>query len=147
MGQLLETINNIAPIGDLSERASLVTFWLLPTKILDFKSLELKYRETIMTKQSLWNKTFDSSVILDVRVGNYILHHQSGAMKKSQLQDEYIEFKLRDIPNVFIFLMASISSKKMVTYKSNEINNFLKDSFEHCSQHSKLFENIWRELL
>lgn len=146
MVALLETINRVAPIGGLYRR-QLVTHWLLPTDNYSFKSLEQKYRETFITQQPIWKKVFDSSVIIDVKLNDLILHHQSGAMHPRQLRDDYAIFKLENIPKAFLFLWASVHSDKVVKYSEQDIHRFLSKSFEHCENHSELFEEIWRGIL
>ncbi len=144
MVELIETVNKIAPIEELSER-HLITCWLKPVKISSFKELERKYRETMMIKQPVWGKTFDSSVILDAKIGKFTLHHQSGPMKIQQLRKDYTTFSLNNIPNVFLFLLVSIWSKELVKYTYKDIYEFLTSSSTHCENHSVLFENIWGE--
>lgn len=146
MVTLLESVNKIAPIGDLSERR-LITHWLLPSNRYNFKSLERRYRETMMIQQPIWGKTVDSSVILDTRIGNLTLHHQSGPMKPKQLREDFAIFRLDNIPNSFLFLWVSIHSKKMIKYSPTDIRDFMNSSFEYCEHHSKLFENIWGEMI
>ncbi len=143
---LLETINKVAPIGKLA-RKQLITYWLLPTENYSFKSLEQKYRQTLITEQPIWKNAFDSSVIIDIKVDDLILHHQSGPMGTRQLRDEYTIFKLENIPSIFIFLWTSILGDEVVEYSGQDIRTFLASSFEHCKYHSELFEGIWREIL
>ena len=142
---LLDNINAVAPIGKLSRR-NLITHWLLPAPNYDFKALEQKYRETIMVPKPFCQGTVDSSIILDISVRDGILHHQSGAMWPQQL-DDYLYFKAADIPKAFLFLWASIEEKKMVNYSSEEMQNYLLMSFNHCKSHSEAFERIWEGIL
>jgi hypothetical protein len=146
MVALLQTINKVAPIGKLSRR-ELITHWILPAEGYRFKSLEQKYRETFVTHQPAWKNVFDSSVIIDMRINDLILHHQSGAMKTKQLRQEFAEFKLESVPKVFLFLSAAIESDKVVEYSAEDINRFLATSLEHCKHHSELFADTWRKIL
>ena len=143
MVALLETINKVAPIGRLSKR-ELVTHWILPTEGHDFKSLELKYRGVFIAQQPIWENVFDSSVIMDIKVRDLILHHQSGAMGTRQLKQDYAVFRLESIPRVFLFLWVTAESDKVVEYSGQDINRFLTTSFEHCKHHGELFEENWR---
>ena len=146
MVALLHTIDRVASIGELA-RKQLTTYWLLPTESHSFKSLERKYRDTLIAQQPIWKNVSDSSVITDIKINDLTLHHQSGPMRIGQLRSEYTEFKLDDIPRVFLFLWASIHSYEVVKYSTEDIRRFLFASFEHCKHHSKLFEGIWREVL
>lgn len=143
---LLNRINAVAPIGKLSHKI-LITHWLLPTPNYDFSALEQKYKETMIAQKPICEGTSDSSVILDISTSDGILHHQSGAMKIKQLVDEYLLFKLDNISKVFLFLWASIEEEKVVKYSSEEIQNYLLRSFNHCKSHSEAFERIWEEVL
>jgi len=140
---LLETINRVAPIGACSKR-ELTCHWLLPMESYSFRLLERKYRGTLIAKQPIWKGVYDSSVITDIEVDDLILHHQSGAMKKRQLLDEYVAFNRKDIPKVFLFLLTSVYSDKVIKYSSEDIHKFLITAFGHCERHSRLFEDIWR---
>lgn len=62
---LLKNINAVATINRLSSR-TVTTRWLLPTPDYDFSSLERKYRETMMTQQSIQDGALGSSVILEI---------------------------------------------------------------------------------
>jgi hypothetical protein len=146
MVALLQTINKVAPIGKLSRR-ELITHWILPAEGYRFKSLEQKYREMFITSQPTWQNVFDSSVIIDMRINDLILHHQSGAMRIKQLRQEFAEFKLESIPKVFLFLWATIESDKVVEYSAEDIDQFLATSLEHCKHHIDLLEEIWRKIL
>jgi hypothetical protein len=146
MVALLQTINKVAPIGKLSRR-ELITHWILPAEGYRFKSLEQKYREIFITHQPPWKNVFDSSVIIDMRINDLILHHQSGAMKTKQLRQEFVEFKLGNVPRVFLFLWATIESDRLVEYSAEDINHFLTTSLQHCKHHSELLEETWRKIL
>jgi len=143
---LLDRINGVAPIDQLTGRM-IITDWLLPTPSYDFAALEQKYRKTMMTPQSIQDGTFDSSVILDSKVKDWILHHQSGAMSVKQLLRDYLAFKPDNVPNVFLFLLTSIEETKVVQYSNEEMRNFLAKSFALCKSHSDAFERIWEGVL
>jgi hypothetical protein len=146
MAALLETVNKVAPINALSTR-KLITHWILPIENYTFKTLEEKYRKIFFTQKSIWTNTFDSSVLIDMKVKGLILHHQSGAMGRKQLRQDFASFKLDNIPSVFLFLWASIENNKIIKYSNKDINLFLTTSFQHCKHHSEVFEDIWRQNL
>jgi hypothetical protein len=146
MVALLETINNVAPIGKLCRR-EFITYWILPTESFNFKLLEQKYRAIFTTQQPVWKNVFDSSVIIDMKINELIFHHQSGAMGTRQLRQEFMEFNLERIPKVFLFLLATVTSHEAVAYSGQDTTHFLINSFQHCKNHSELFEKIWRENL
>ena len=144
---LLKTINDVAPVGKLSRR-ELFTHWILPAEGYSFKSLELQYRDTFIGSKFPWKKnTFDSSVIIDMKIGDVVLHHQSGAMKPRQLREEFAEFGLEDVPKSFLFLWAATESKAIVQYSTAEMNAFLVASFQRCRNHSRQFETTWSSIL
>jgi len=143
---LLQTINETAPIRELRHRRAF-THWILPTPKYDFTSLEKKYRKTMIADTVITNLAFDSSVIIDSAVNDWMLHHQSGAMTDKQLLDEHLRFKLGDLPKVFLFLEASIEDKKVVQYSGEEMRNYLTKSFELCQSHSDVFEKIWEGVI
>lgn len=143
---LLNTINTLAPIEQFRRRI-FTTQWLLPTPRYDFVALEQKYRETMTSQQFVQDGTFDSSVILDIKVKDWILHHQSGAMGIKQLLDDYLVFKPDNVPNAFLFLLAGIMERKVVQYSSEEMHDFLANSFDLCKSHSNAFEQIWEDIL
>ena len=115
MTAIIDTINKIAPIGELSKR-HLITYWLLPVENYSFFALERKYRDVFLKQQPIWNDVFDSSVIIDTKINKLVLHHQSGAMGLKQLRKDYSVFKLENIPKVFLFLWAGIYSDKVIKY-------------------------------
>ncbi|MBN1189935.1 MAG: hypothetical protein JXA46_09290 [Dehalococcoidales bacterium] len=146
MAALIETINKIAPIGKLSKK-EFITHWILPAEQYSFKLLEQKYRENFIAQKSVWHNVFDSSVILDMKIKDSILHHQSGAMKTGQLRNEFSEFSLQNIPGVFLFLWAAIENNKIVEYSGDDMKLFLTESLFNCKRHSELFEEIWGGIL
>ena len=143
---LLDRIHAIAPIGKLSSR-NFTTYWLLPAPTYEFPALEQKYRETMIVPTALSRSATDSSIVLDINIKDGMLHHQSGAMGIEQLLDDYLLFKLEDVPKVFLFLWTGIEERKMIQYSSKEVQNYILRSFDHCKSHSDIFERIWREVL
>lgn len=143
---LLDNINAVAPIDKLSRR-NLTTYWILPAPNYDSPSLEQKYREIMLAQNEISSLAADSSAIFDIRIGELTLHHQSGPMWPQQLLDDYLHFKAADIPKAFLFLWASIEEKKVVKYSSEEIQNYLLRSFNHCKSHSEAFDRIWEGIL
>lgn len=143
---LLDKINEVSPINQVKDRM-IITEWLLPTPKCDFSALERKYRKAMISPQAIQDGAFDSSVILDSKIKDWILHHQSGAMEPKQLHDDYLIFKLDNVPKVFIFLLVSITETKVVKYSSEEIRNFLPKAFDLCKSHSDAFEKIWEAAL
>lgn len=142
----LERINEAAPIGELKQRLVL-TCWILPAPQYDFASLERKYRETMIASHDLTRDARDSSVILDIGVGDWVLHHQSGAMAPQQLLDAYLHFDLEDVPKSFLFLEASIIDSHVVKYARKETHSFLVKSLDLCTSHSERFHGMWEGLL
>ena len=142
----LEQINTVAPIYKLSKR-NISTYWILPAPDYDFPSLEQKYREIMIAQNEISSLSADSSVIFDIKVGEWTLHHQSGAMLPEQLLDRYLQFKAADIPKAFLFLEASIEDEKVVEYSSEDTRNYLVTSLDYCKSHSDAFHRIWEGIL
>lgn len=143
----LNQIEKVAPIGKL-DNTEVSTYWLLPAPSYDFASLERKYREKmIANNEDILKGTFDSSVILDIGINDCILHHQSGAMKRQQLLEEYLAFKSDKLPEVFLFLETNIINKDKVAYSKDGMHKRLSAFFNHCMSHSNAFGQIWKEAL
>lgn len=143
----LEQISSAAPIRKLNERR-VITYWILPAPNYDFPSLEQKYRERMIAQNEISSLAYDSSAVFDIRIGEWILHHQSGAMDPQQLLgSDYLQFKADDIPKTLLFLDTSIVDKKVVEYSSKDIRNYLVASLDHCKFHSDAFHRIWEGIL
>ncbi len=139
---ILEKINNTAPMGKLND-TEITTEWILPTKKHDFRSLEELYAKTMMCTEEFMPGRYDSSVVLDSRTGDFVLHHQSGPMMEKQLAKEYLAFKRPNLPKNLIFLMIGAKYVKMIQYNKDEMNRFIEDAFGLCESHSKEFSKIW----
>lgn len=140
------TIDNIAPFGLLSRR-EFTTYWIYPAEGYSFKSLEQKYRKMFICNHTAWEKASDSSVIVDLKMNGYTLHHQSGAMRTQQLNQEFLEFRLENIPKVFLFLWASVISNKLIQYSEDSMREYLHKSLTMCLNHISLLEDTWKESL
>lgn len=138
----LDSISSAAPIGKLESR-TVSTCWILPTPSHNFESLEKLYREVLVHKKALMNGAFDSSVIMDINIDQYVLHHQSGAMEPEQLNTDFLEFERQDLPNTFLFLYASILDSEVIQYSKKEMRGYLEKAFSHCTIHSEAFDKIW----
>ena len=139
---ILETINGISKIGKLRNKR-LLTYWILPTLQYDFVSLERKYREMMITKNDISNTAYDSSTIFDIKRDKWILHHQSGAMEPQQLQQNYLSFKLDNLPKAFVFLEASLLDNTMIEYSRGEVYGFMERALEICISHMEEFNRFW----
>ena len=138
---VLETIDGAVKIGKLNSR-ELLTYRILPTPQYDFVSLERKYREMMIAKNEVSDSVYDSSAILDIRRGKWILHHQSGAMEPKQLQKNYLTFKLDNMPKTFIFLQAGLIDTTMIEYSREEVYSFMETGQENCISHMDEFNRI-----
>jgi hypothetical protein len=144
---ILEKINQAVPIGNLSSRIFRM-YWILPADKYKFESLEQKYRQVFIKENDLFNNCLDSSAIVEMQYDGWVLHHQSGAMDIDQLQKDFKEFKIKKgSPNIFLFLSTTITSNDMVKYKKEDIDNFIRKSFDICKLHSDKFENMMEEIL
>lgn len=141
IASLLEEINEVAPVGEITRRVT--TYWILPAPRYDFASLERKYRETMIVQNVISNSAFDSSAIFDIRADKWTLHHQSGAMAPRQLLQQYLRFKLDNLPEAFIFLEATIFDANVVKYSREETYSFMRRALDRCITHSKSFDQVW----
>lgn len=141
--ETIETINGVAPIGKLSSRNIRVD-WVLPVNDkYNFKKLEVEYRRIFIKQTSLSNKAYDSSVLLDIKCDQGILHHQSGPMGIAQLQDGWRSFKTKDgYPNLFLFIDSVINDEQLIEYSKLDMKKFVKNSFQLCKSHAENFEKI-----
>jgi hypothetical protein len=138
---VLETINGVAKIGKLRNKR-LLTYWILPAPQYDFVSLERKYRELMITKNDISDTAYDSSAVFDIRRDKWILHHQSGTMEPQQLQQDYLNFKLDNVPKTFIFLEAGLTDNNMIQYSREEVYSFMEMALENCISHMEEFNRI-----
>lgn len=144
---VLENINKAAPIGQLGNTI-LTMYWYMPTKIDNFHDLEKKYRNRVICSLSICEGCLDSSVILELAQDKNILHHQSGPMELTQLQNQYSKFKRDDkFPKLIIFLETSFIRNEVLQYSPDAIKGFLNTSYKKCLEHSNQFEKIMEEIL
>jgi len=142
----LEQISSAAPIYKLNKRR-VITYWILPAPNYDFPSLGQKYRERMIAKNEISSLAYDSSAVFDIRMGEWILHHQSGPMWPQQLLGDYLQFKPDDIPKAFLFLEASILDERVVEYSSEDTRKYLVASLDYCKSHSDAFDRICEGIL
>ncbi|MCJ7631390.1 hypothetical protein MUP77_03165 [Candidatus Bathyarchaeota archaeon] len=143
----LNQIDKAAPMGGI-DSTKVVTYWLLPTPSYDFASLVRKYREKmIISNKDILEGVFDCSVMFDADIGNCRLYHQSGAMERQQLLSNYLFFKPDEMPEVFLFLFASVINNDKVEYSKDAMHKQLSALFNHCMSHSNAFGQIWKEVL
>ncbi|MFC1902417.1 hypothetical protein ACFLX3_05795 [Chloroflexota bacterium] len=139
---ILERIDNSAKMGKLKS-FSLTTHWILPVKGMDFKELELKYRDSFIKESEIFYKCVDSSVILDIKQGSSILHHQSGAMQLEQLVKDYRVFNFTGYEEkLFIFLLVSMSKTGVIEYTKEEMKKFLSSALKNIHAHAEIFGRI-----
>ena len=81
------------------------------------------------------------------RGDKWILHHQSGPMESQQLQQEYLRFKLDNVPKSFIFLEATTMDNNVIQYSRGEMHSFMERSLENCVSHMEEFNRIWERCL
>jgi hypothetical protein len=142
----LKTVDSVARIGNLRE-TELVTEWIIPTPKHNFTSLNELYMRTMISQREFMQGTYDSGVILDAKIGDFILHHQSGPMKPEQLLNQFLVFKRVNLPKLFLFLYTSIKSTKVIQYSEKEMHDFLADAMHKCELHSKSFNEVWEGCL
>ncbi|MBM2825308.1 MAG: hypothetical protein HW402_972 [Dehalococcoidales bacterium] len=143
---ILDDVNNTVPIKKISGIV-LRTFWIIPTKC-DFQTLESKYHRTFIKDNPLFSNSFDSTVVLEIKIDSLELHHQSGAMMKNQLQTDFRVFKLKDdFPKVFLFLAATATSRDNVEYSNQHMREYIHKAFQICKAHSDNFEKTMEAIL
>ncbi len=144
--KLTAMINDIIPIGSIKSRRFSI-HWILPAPKADFEYLEKIYRDMMIINNSVTNNAVDSSVIIDNKIDNYCLHHQSGAMAPAQLNSVYLRYNRKDLPKAFIFLETSLLDGSVIEYSLEELKEFIDKSCRYCSSHSDLFGKIWEDVL
>jgi len=142
----LEVINKIAMIDKLRKR-KFYTHWILPTPQYDFVSLKRKYRETMFIQNDVTNAASDTSTLFDIKGDKWTFIHQSGAMEPQQLQQDYLYFKLDNVPKTFIFLAGVTEDKNVVQYSKEEMYSFMEGALESCVSHMEEFNRICEEHL
>lgn len=120
---------------------------MLPAPEHDFTTLEHLYREKSIIQYSYMNSIYDSSVLFDSKIGNYILHHQSGPMEPDQLNTDFLEFERKGLPKTFIFLYTSILDGTRLQYNKEEMTRFIREAFNYCLTHSNKFRESWERYL
>jgi hypothetical protein len=108
---ILEAIDNVAPIGKLNN-TEVMTEWILPAKRHDFNSLSELYAKTMISTKEFMPGIYDYSVVFDSRIGDFVLHHQSGPMMEEQLAKEYLIFKRPNLPKNLIYFYGLMPSTK-----------------------------------
>lgn len=142
MMRLFEAIDSVAAIGKIQDM-DVRTSWILPVPRHSFDSLNELYMHTMISQKEFMKGTHDSSIILDGRIDDFLFHHQSGPMEPKQLLETFLVFKRENLPKVFIFLLTSITYKKVIEYSRSEIHRLLMDALHKCERHSEDFGKIW----
>jgi len=140
--QSLETINAVAPIGKI-QNMDVSTSWILRAPRHNFDSLNELYVQTMLSPREFVQGTCDSSIILDSRTNEFVLHSQSGPMASEQLLGDFLVYRRANLPKVFMFLLASIGYTKVIDYSEKEIHRLVQDAFYQCERHSEDFGRIW----
>lgn len=140
--QFLETIDSVARIGNM-QTIDVNTYWILPTPRHGFTSLNELYVQTLISQKNFMKGIFDTSVIFDTNIDDLILSHQSGPMEPKQLAKDFLTFKRKNLPKVFIFLRVGISHRNVLEYSKEKMHSFLVECLSHCEHHSKDFSKIW----
>jgi len=146
MTRLMETIDSAVPIGKL-QSTKVITEWILPAPQNDFASLSELYMRKMIAPNEFMKGTYDSSIVLDIKMGDFILHHQSGPMERKQLLEQYLVYKHDNLPKVLIFLYTIATYAKVVNYNKKEMHNIIENAFRVCERHSSEFGKIWEGYL
>ena len=94
-----------------------------------------------------WEGTFDSSVVVEAHIDDGVLHHQSGPMGPKQLTEDWLMFEASDIPDVFVFLLASVESEEVVQYPDGSMRRRLTQWMEACKTHADKFGQMWENIV
>jgi hypothetical protein len=140
--EFLQQIDSAVPIGNIRSR-TLRTEWVLPIPDVDYASLNASYQQKLIVPHDFTSNASDSSIVVDIRIGDSVLHHQSGPMQPKQILAEFLEFERNDLPELFVFLDVGVIQTKVVDYSKKEMQEFLKDAFMHCEAHQGQFGRIW----
>ncbi len=143
----LELINNVAPIGIMPKRTLRID-WIFPSKENEFDVLEKKYRQMFVQEHGLFSRGFDSSVVIDMEYEGVTLHHQSGAMRLSQLQEMYKVFTIREgHPPLFLFINNEVTDSHPIQYTKDGMDKFIDHSFQISKSNAEKFGKIVGGLL
>lgn len=143
----LELINNVAPIGIMAKRTLRID-WIFPSKEKEFDVLEKKYRQIFIREHELFSRCSDSSVVIDMEYEGVTLHHQSGAMRLSQLQEMFKVFTIREgHPPLFLFINNEVTDSHPIQYTKDDMDKFIEYSFQISKSHAENFGKIVGRLL
>ncbi len=144
----LESINKVAPFGKFSTRKLRVD-WIFPVnEKYDFKTLELKYRHIFIKDNEIFKKCYDSSVVMDMSYEHIKLHHQSGTMDISQLQNMFKVFTIKKgHPTLFLFLNTEASESRIINYSVDNMKEFILYSFNLCKNQAEEFGKMMEAVL
>lgn len=142
----VRTVDSVVPIAKMKV-FELGTRWIFPTKQYSFNSLNELYIQRLLSRWDYMQGTFDTGVILDIDIGDWIIHHESGPMEPKQLLERFLRFKRENLPKAFIFLHVSGRYKNVIQYSEENIRNLIEKGLDCCKLHSTSFTEVWREYL
>jgi hypothetical protein len=144
----LERINNVVPIGKIDSIQLKVNWIFPPNPDNNFKNLEYGYKKTFIKTADLFKTSYDCSVVVEMNLGKWKLHSESGPMKLAQLQREYKVFKIKEgFPAIFLFLGNEITNNETFQYSKGNLNEVINYGFQNCETHAKNFGKIVEVIL
>jgi hypothetical protein len=125
------------------------TNWIIEANDYDFSELEKKYRKAMLiTPIGIDGTVIDSSAIFDIQLDDgSTLHHQSGAMRLQQLEEDYLFFGPEQLPKTFLFLEAQVERLEPMRYSDKGMRAALSVFRAYCKSHADRIEKIWRKAI
>lgn len=125
------------------------TKWIIEANDYDFSELERKYRKAMLiTPTGIDGTIIDSSALFDIQLdSDSILHHQSGAMRLQQLEEDILFFDPEELPKTFLFLEAQVARRVPMRYSGKEMRTALSVYRAYCESHAAKIEKIWRKAI
>ncbi len=140
--------NKAVPINQMKV-IEFTTYWIMEANEYGFSELEKRYRKAMLiTPTAVDGTIIDCSAIFDIQLNtNNILHHQSGAMRLQQLEEDFVFFKPEELPERFLFLEAQVARRERMRYTDKGMRNALSVLSSYCESHAAKIEKIWRKAI
>lgn len=144
----LARVNKAVPIRQMAG-IQFDTNWIIEANDYDFSELEKRYRKAMLiTPTAVDGTIIDSSALFDIQLDpDSILHHQSGAMRLQQLEEDILFFDPEELPRTFLFLEAQVERREPMRYSDKGMRTVLSVYKAYCESHAAKIEKIWRKAI
>lgn len=143
MVSFLSTIDSVVPIVKIKS-FELGCKWIYPAPKHSFASLNELYMQRVLSRADYLQGTYDTGIILDIKIDDWVVHHESGPMEPKQLLEQFLRFKRDNLPKAFIFLRVDGTYRNVIQYSEENIRNLIEKGLGYCKQNSKSFNELWR---